>query len=60
MGGVSGASAVADLIIPGAKLAVQAQSFVVRFKNASQDVQHIVSDLETIVKVLGRLDGAPR
>lgn len=58
MDGVSGASAVASLVILGAKLAIQAQTFVAKVKNASQDVQHTASDLKSIVTVLGQLEGA--
>ena len=58
MDGVSSASAIVALVILGAKIAIQAQEFIGRIKNAPQDVQHIVSDLESIVTVLGRLEGA--
>ena len=58
MDGVSGASAVASLVILGAKLAIQVQSFLGKVKNAQDDVKNISSDLESIVSVLGRLEGA--
>lgn len=32
----------------------------IHWQNASQDAKHIASDLESIVKVLGRLEGALR
>ena len=58
MEAVGGASAVAGLVILGAKLTIQVQSFLGRVKNASEDVTRIASDIESLVSVLGRLEGA--
>lgn len=58
MEGVSSASAVASLVILGAKLAIQVHSFVGKVQNAKGDVTHIASDLESLVSVLNKLENA--
>lgn len=58
MEGVSGASAVASVVILGTKLAIQVHSFAGKMQNANNDVTHIASDLESLVSILNKLEDA--
>lgn len=58
MDGVSGASAVASLVILGAKVAKQTHAYFGTVKNASDDIRHISSDLQSVVEVLGAFETA--
>ena len=58
MDGVSGASAIASLVILGGKLVVQVHTFVGKVKDAPTQLRSMHTDLQSTVVILGKIQTA--